>query len=42
MSTDLLPRYREVFRLRGLLGRTVPTDRWCLVGGLTVLVAGRL
>lgn len=42
MSTDLLPRHREVFRLRGLLGRTVPADRWCLVGGLTVLVAGRL
>ncbi len=42
LSTDLLPRHREVFRLLGLLGRAIPADRWCLVGGLMVLVAGRL
>ena len=42
LSDDLLPRHREVFRLLGLLGRTVRSDRWCLVGGLMVLVAGRL
>lgn len=36
----LLPKHRAVFSALRNLGVSVGTDRWCLVGGLMVLVVG--
>ncbi len=41
ISDQLLPQHHQVMRCLGLLGRLVDTDKWCLVGGMMVLVAAR-
>jgi len=41
ISDRLLPRQHDVLRCLGLLATQLNPDRWCLVGGLVVLVAGR-
>jgi hypothetical protein len=38
---DLLPRHRVVLSALHRLSIQVPAERWCLVGGLMVLVVGR-
>ena len=41
LSADLLPRHRLALRDLTLLAQQVPPERWCLVGGLMVLIAAR-
>jgi hypothetical protein len=41
LSVDLLPRHHPLLRALGLLSLRVPTNEWCLVGGLMVLIATR-
>ncbi len=41
LTTDLLSRQRDVLRALQLLSIQLPADRWCVVGGMMVLIAAR-
>lgn len=42
MRGDLpLPRHRHSLRAIGLVTKALPLERWCLVGGMMVLIAAR-
>lgn len=41
LTADLLERQRDVLRALQLLSIQLPSDRWCVVGGMMVLVAAR-
>lgn len=41
LTTDLLSRQRDVLRALQLLSIQLPSDRWCVVGGMMVLIAAR-
>jgi hypothetical protein len=41
VSQDILPRHHGVLHALHLLSVVVPTDTWCLVGGMMVVIAAR-
>jgi len=41
LTQDLLPRHKASLRALQILSRKVPSENWCLVGGMMVLAASR-